>query len=93
MFKALSDREKDLIKEVRGFVEEERERMEVGKDQIKINDKMEGSCFALGAFNNLLYRQLIYTKYGYGGWGELSGDVLEGLCQYIKNIKDYRNKQ
>ncbi len=90
---SLSEEEKDLLESVRCFVENERRRVGVNESQLGTGHRKEISCFAHGEFKNLLYRQLIYTKYGYGDWIGLNGDVLRELSEYIKNIKNYRNKQ
>lgn len=93
----LSEEEKVKFRKVYNFVVEERERMGVTKDQIGSKRRFENSCYShgqkSGEFKNLLYRQLIYTKKGYGCWGELSGNVLGELLKYIRNIKEYREKQ
>ena len=91
--KELSEREKDLLEDVKDFVEKEREKMGVTEDQLGRNHRFEGSCIAHGEFKNLLYRQLIYTEYGHGDWSGLSGEVLEGLSRYITNIRKYRDEQ
>ena len=89
----LSEREKGLLADVKDFVEKERERMGIRKEDLGTSHRPEGSCFAHGEFKNLLYRQLLYTKYGCGDWTELSGEVLEGLFKYITNIRNYRDEQ
>ncbi len=89
----LSEIEKGLLMDVRNFVEKERVKMGVTRDQLGRSHRFEGSCFAHGEFKNLLYRQLIYTEYGHGDWNELSGEVLKGLFKYITNIRNYRDEQ
>lgn len=90
-------KEKSLIAEVKDFVEKERKRMVVKESQIGTDYRKEGSCYSQGQksgeFKNLLYAQLIYTRYGYGSWNGLNGKVLDGLIEYINNIKRYENKQ
>jgi hypothetical protein len=83
--------------EIYRFVIKERERMNVKENSLGVYSRSEGSCFsygqASGEFKNLLYAQLIYIRRGYGDWNQLSGEVLEGLLKYIRNIKNYRQKQ
>ncbi len=91
----LTDAEKDKLEEVRDFVAKERRRMDVPNQQIGTTHRLEGSCFArgqkTGEFKNLLYRQLVYTKYPYGDWVGLNGKVLDGLLKYIQRIKSFRD--
>ncbi len=80
-------------KEIYDFVVSEKKRLNISDREIGTNFRFELSCIAFGEFNNLLYSQLLLTRKGYGGWGELnSPEVLDGLLEFIKKIKEYRKE-
>lgn len=92
LFSQLSQEDKEKLKLVRKFVEKERLKMNVTDKHLEPAGKPELSCYAMGEFKNLLYRQLIYTRFGYGSWIGLSGDVLDGLVSYIERVKRFREQ-
>lgn len=53
--------------------------------------KPEGSCFAHGEFNNLLWCQLVSTPEGQAGWQELQDEnILRGVYRVaVWNIRYY----
>ncbi len=88
MLRSLKNNDYVKTKMVLDFVRSERERMGVRNENLGLESRPEPSCIAFGEFNNLLYCQLIYTKEGYGNWGELNGmEVLDGLIDFIAKIK------
>ncbi len=89
----ISEGKEEEIKEIREFVEKERNRSRIEMDNLGTSHRSEGSCYAYGEFHNLVYAQLLHTKYPYGGWQELKGEVLEGTLEFIRNIKEYRKNQ
>ena len=82
----------EKLKLVKDFVESERMEMGVTDQDLEPAGKPELSCYAMGEFKNLLYRQLIYTQYGYGAWIGLEGGVLDGLIDYIQKVKRFRER-
>ena len=87
-----TEEEKRKLKVVRYFVKKERMKMGVIDKDLKLTGRPELSCYAKGEFKNLLYRQLIYTRFGYGSWIGLRGDVLDGLLSYIEKVKNFREQ-
>ena len=75
----MTDAEK--LKAVRQYVLYERKRRKI----IPTTERLpELSCEAIGEFFNLVERQLVNTREGYGAWSELkSPEVLDGAYQYI----------
>ncbi len=88
----LSEKEREKLNYVKDFIEEERLRMRIIDEDLKTSGKLELSCYVVGEFKNLVYRQLIYTQYGYGAWIGLKGDVLDGLVDYINRVKSFREQ-
>ena len=88
MFRSLTNFDSAKMRMVLDFVRSERERMGVSDRELGLDSRPEPSCIAFGEFNNLLYCQLIYTREGYGNWGELNGsEVLDGLIDFIVKEK------
>src|SRR6056297_721895 len=91
--KDISEGQEEEIREIKEFVEKERNRSRIKMDDLGTSHRSEGSCYAYGEFHNLVYAQLLHTKYPYGGWQEFTEEVLEGTLEFIRNIKEYRSKQ
>ncbi len=88
MLSSLKNCDSVKMKTVLDFVRGERKRMSVRNEDLGLDSRPEPSCIAFGEFNNLLYCQLIYTREGYGNWGELNGtEVLDGLIDFIAKIE------
>ncbi len=91
MFRSLTTYDSAKLNKVVAFVNSERKRMGVRDENLGITSRMEPSCIAFGEFNNLMYCQLIYTRKGYGNWGELNNpEVMDGLMDFIEKIERER---
>lgn len=67
-----------------GFVIEERIKLEIPDTAITPEPKTEGSCINAGEYYNLLYRQLLTTTEGAGGWQDLLNPViLQAAHEYV----------
>lgn len=74
------------LKYIRDYVNYYREK--TGVTKLGFEPLWELSCFSVGEGYNLLYRQLIQTHEGYGGWIELKdSDIRKIVLDEIRKDK------
>lgn len=73
----------EKLRVVRSHVTKERKRRGIKETDLHTAHLPEFSCEGLGEGFNLVERQLMSTKEGYGAWECLKGEMLDLAYQYV----------
>lgn len=76
-------KEKEKICIVIDAVLVERRKRGVSDEALSLRPFDEGSCEMVGEGFNLVERQLMYTREGYGYWRDLHGELLDLAFDYV----------
>lgn len=74
---------------IREYVRDQRERGGIHDSVLSTKPLPEGSCEMMGEFRNLVDRQLIMTREGYGDWASLRfQELLDGAYEYVLKARE-----